>query len=133
RKCDRHVLKNLGIVGAVAQGEAIGSEGRVEVALSLEGERFAQVVEALGFQLALRVAAEEAAPPRHASRRKGCETGAAAGGARRKPGRKAMRWNDDEQRRKSHRRVVVRPRPTTRSASYTVSCRYSLPPISRPH
>src|SRR5688572_6689725 len=68
RERDRHVLEHLGIVGLVAQREAIRRQRGVVVALPLERERLAQIIQALRLELTLRLAAHEAAPPGHESR-----------------------------------------------------------------
>src|SRR3989449_8652994 len=54
RERDRHVLQNAGIVGMVAQRQAVGGERRLVVALALERECLVQVVEALGLEVIAR-------------------------------------------------------------------------------
>src|SRR5690242_4246546 len=68
---DRHVLEDARIVGPVAQGESIRGQRRIVVALTLQRERLAQIVEALRLEVAFRFAAEQATPPGHAMRERG--------------------------------------------------------------
>ena len=65
---DRDILQDSGIVGMVAQRETIRGQRGVEIALPLERERLAQIVEALGLELAVRLATKQAAPPGHRKR-----------------------------------------------------------------
>src|SRR5439155_2650598 len=62
---DRHVLQDAGVVGVVAQCQAIRREGCVVIALALEGERLVQIIEALGMDVVGARAAEQAAPETH--------------------------------------------------------------------
>src|SRR5438105_2715253 len=87
---DGHVLQYLRIVRTIAQRETIRRQRGVEITLPLQRERLAQIIEALGLHVALRLAANEAAPPGHWISTEGQEAGVAAGGARRGPGGKAM-------------------------------------------
>jgi hypothetical protein len=69
RICDRDVLQDLGIVRMIAQREPVGGERGVEVALPLEREGLAQVVNTSRIALVLGLSAQQAAPPRHAARK----------------------------------------------------------------
>src|SRR5437660_11186373 len=62
---DGHVLQNAGVVGMIAQRQAIRGESRLVVALAFEGERLVQVIEALGLDVIGARAAEQAAPETH--------------------------------------------------------------------
>src|SRR5688500_2607754 len=68
RERDRHVLEHLRVVGLITKREPVRGQGCVVVALTLQRERLAQVVQALRLELALRLATNEAAPPGHESR-----------------------------------------------------------------
>src|SRR2546421_576717 len=68
REGDRHVLENARIIGMIAQRQTIRREGRIEIALTFQGERLVQIVEALRLHATVRLAAEETAQPGHAMR-----------------------------------------------------------------
>ena len=67
-KRDGHVLEDARIIGMIAQRKAIGGEGRVEIALTLQGKCLVEVVEALRLESTIRLAAQHAAQPGHAMR-----------------------------------------------------------------
>ena len=66
RKRDRHVLEDARIARPVAQGETVRGERGIVIALSLECERFAQIVEPLWLRGRVGTTAGEPAPPGHA-------------------------------------------------------------------
>src|SRR5690242_1365310 len=65
RERDRHVLQDLWIVRPIPQREPIRRQRRVVVALPLQCQRLAQVIETLWLHAALGFAADQAAPPGH--------------------------------------------------------------------
>src|SRR5262245_16704345 len=65
RERNRHVLEHAVVVRLVAKRKPIRRQGCVVIALSLEHERFVQIVEALRLDFTRGLAAEYAAPPGH--------------------------------------------------------------------
>ena len=66
RERDRHVLQDARIARPVAQGEPVRGERSVVIALALERERFAQIVQSLRLGRSVGITAGEPAPPGHA-------------------------------------------------------------------
>ena len=64
-KGDRHVQENTRVGGVVPEGQAIGCECRLEVALPLEGEAFVEIVEPLWAQIPPSPLTEHALPEAH--------------------------------------------------------------------
>src|SRR5688500_14592080 len=79
RERDRHVLEDARIVRMVAKRQPVRCQGGVIVALPIEREGLAQVVDPLWLEVVLRTAADHAAPPGH-SMRTGLKCGECAGG-----------------------------------------------------
>ena len=66
RERDRHVLQDARIARPVAQGETVRGERGVVIALALERERFAQIVQSLRLGRRVGITTGEPAPPGHA-------------------------------------------------------------------
>ncbi len=49
-----HVLQDAGVVGVIAQRQAVGRERRFVITLPLEGERLVEIVESLGVKILRR-------------------------------------------------------------------------------
>jgi len=50
----------------IAQRQTVRGQGRVEIALTFQGERLVEIIEALRLEVSVRLAAKQAAQPGHA-------------------------------------------------------------------
>src|ERR1044071_6178096 len=69
---NRNVLQILGILGVIAQRETIRRQRRVEIALPLQRDGFAQIIDTARAALIVGRSAQQAAPPGHSAKMKGC-------------------------------------------------------------
>ena len=63
--CNRHVLKYARVGWVVPQCQAVGRQGGIVVALTLQGQRLIEVVEPLWLQIRATGSSEEAFPESH--------------------------------------------------------------------